>query len=818
MFMKYFSKSIIVFILLIFGFSYQSFAQIVIPNLSTINPQELSDVQIRAIVDQANNSGQNLLDYLQTKGVNGVQLQRLQNRIKLIAGSGLRSDFDSTSVGGTRKLNYKPDTSLTNINNVRPGIRVFGADLFDGKGTSFEPNLRIATPVNYILGPDDQVNINVYGQSVVNWQLVVSPDGNINIPGVGIVNVSGRTVEQATNVIKSKLIANNYAVGRGTSVSVTLGNIRSIKVVLAGEVAKPGTYTLPSLATVFNALTVSGGPGVNGSFRQVQIIRNNRIIRRLDIYDFLLKADQKDNIALRDQDIINIPTYRVRVQLAGQVKRPAIFEVLSGETLNDVIGFAGGFTDQAYTERIKVLQIENQERRITDVVEDDFKNYIPLRGDQYFVDEILDRIKNRVTINGAVFRPGDYELSNGLTLSQLIAKASGVKEDAYLQRGYITRLKPDNTTESVSFDLQAILAKTAPDIVLKREDIIVIPSLFDLRDKFTVSIKGEVRKPGDFAFAEGLTVESLIEQAGGFTEGASSKRVQVARRINTGNPMVLNSPVSEVFNIDVNSNLGLSGSNFILKPFDIVSIFTLPGFEKLRTVKLEGEVLYPGPYTINTKDEKISDIIARAGGLTASAYAAGGTLKRTNAAILGVDKFKVDTVALERERVQRLRALQQNINGSSVISDDQLRNDYVGIDLDKIVSKPGSKTDLLVEDGDVIRIPKQQQVVRVNGEVLYPSVVVFDKSKSFKDYVINAGGFSSSAMRKGAYVVYPNGTVKGTRKFLFFNNRPGVKPGSEIFVPKRSDRRGTSLAEIIGIGGALASLAAIILGFANLVK
>lgn len=815
--MKY---SLKVFVLLLFlsGLNsyYQLSAQSISQNLSSINVDGLSDAQVREIVAQANNNGQDLNAYLTSKGLQSSQISKLELRARSLGLAAANATTVDSSA--TRKLNYQPDTNLS-VKPVNKGaIRVFGANLFTGGNVSFEPNLRVATPVNYILGPDDQININVYGKSLVDWHLVVSPEGNINIPGVGIVNVAGRTVEQATSIIKSKLISKNYAIGSGTTVSVTLGNIRSIKVIVVGEVNRPGTYTLPSLATAFNALYLSGGPNENGSFRQIEIIRNNRIIKRLDVYDFLLKADQKDNISLRDQDIIRVPTYRVHVQMTGQVKRPAIFEVMPGETLQDVISFAGGFTDIAYTAKIKVLQVDNQERRISDIIESDYKNYIPLRGDRYIVDAILERYQNRVSIKGAVFRPGDYELSKGLTLSQLVTKASGVTGDAYLQRGYITRLKPDNTNESIPFNLQAILAKTAPDILLNREDSVVIPSLFDLRDQYVVSIKGEVRKPGDFAYAEGLTVESLIEQAGGFAQGASSKRIQVARRITNADPMSLNSPVSQVFSIDIAEPISLSSANFVLQPYDVVSVFTLPGFEKLRTVKVEGEVLYPGPYTINKKDEKISDILARAGGLIATADASGGTLKRTNTSVLGIDKNKVDTVALENERIQRLRRLQQNVNGTSVISDDQLRNDYVGIDLETIIEKPGSKTDLLMEDGDVIRIPKKQQVVRVNGEVLYPSVVVYSGSKSFKDYIINAGGFSSSALKRGAYVVYPNGTVKATRKFLFVNNRPEVKPGSEIFVPKKIDKPRVTLAEILGVGGALASLAAIVLGFANLIK
>ena len=817
--MKYFYKSFVL-ILILSCFSYlNTTAQTIPTDLATVNVNELSETQINTIKVAANDAGQDITAYLQSKGVSGAQLQKFQTRFSSLAGSNSATNQDSNVSGdGARRLNYVKDTTVNATKVPTSQIRVFGADLFSGKNLTFEPNLRIATPVNYILGPDDQVNINVYGQSLVDWHLVVSPDGNINIPGVGVINVAGKTIEQATTIIKSRLAARNYAIGKGTNVTVSLGNIRSIKVIVVGEVTRPGTYTLPSLATAFTALYQSGGPNENGSFRQIEIIRNNKVIRKLDVYDFLLKADQKDNISLRDQDIIRVPTYRVRVQLAGQVKRPAIFEVLPGETLQDVIGFAGGFTDQAYTSRIKVLQINNQERQISDIVEEDFKNYIPLRADQYTVEAILDRYRNRVVISGAVFRPGDYELTKGLTLSQLISKAAGLKEDAYLDRGYITRLRPDNTSEALAFNLKGILDKSEPDIALAREDSIVIPSLFDLKDKFTVSIRGEVRKPGDFAFAEGITAEDLVERAGGFAQGASAKRIQVSRRIDTGNPMDLSSPVSQVFTIDITEPLSLKSANFPLQPYDIVSVFPLPGFEKLRVVRVEGEVLYPGNYTITKKSDKISDIIQRAGGLIASADASGGTLKRTNTAILGVDKFKVDTAALEKERLQRLRSLQQNVNGASVISENQLRNDYVGIDLEKILEKPGSKTDLLVEDGDVIRVPKQQQVVRVNGEVLYPSVVVFDKSKSFKDYIVNAGGFSSTALKKSAYVVYPNGTVKGSRKFLFFTTRPDIKAGSEIFVPKRPERPRTSIAEVVGIFGALASVAAIILGFANLAK
>jgi len=503
--------------------------------------------------------------------------------------------------------------------------------------------------------------------------------------------------------------------------------------------------------------------------------------------------------------------------MQGEVKRPAIFEPLPGETLQDIIGFAGGFTDNAYTGLIKVSQISDQQRRITDVAEADFKNYIPLRGDVYTVQSVLNRYENRVTINGAIFRPGEFELQKGLTLSQLITMASGLKEDAFMGLGTITRLKPDNTTETIGFNLGDLMNKSAADIPLQREDIVNIPSIFDLRDRYTVTINGSVRHPGTFAYADSLSVEGLIVEAGGFDAGASPKRVEVARRINNSNPTLRTGAIAQVFSISVDSLL--SGRvHFVLQPYDVVSVYALPGYEIQRTVKVEGEVLYPGYYTIKKKDEKISDIISRAGGLTAYADADGGTLRRENIAILGVDKNKADTTEIEAERIARLKKIKQGYRDSTSDEDIQQRNNYVGINLPGILKAPGTSIDLILDDGDVIRIPKQEQVVRVNGEVLYPSAIVYNPSESFKDYVLNAGGFSPEALRRGAYVVYPNGTVQGTRKFLFFNSHPAVKPGSEIYVPKKPVRRGLSTTEVIGISSGVASLAAVLLGIISLHK
>lgn len=799
-------------------------------NLSNVNVNDLSDSQIRQMLQQAQSAGLSdteLLQQAQNRGMSDDQLQVLQKRITEIRGregSGGSTSGGSDTSGNfrlSRRLNYKADSDTVSQNRLKRDKlkpKIFGADLFNNSNMKFEPNLKLATPVNYVIGPEDQLLISVYGRSVANWKLEVSPDGNINIPGAGIINVSGKTIEQASTVIKSKLTSNNYAIGKGTSVQISLGNIRSIKVILAGQVSKPGTYTLPSLATVFNALYAAGGPNENGSYRQIAVIRNNRIIRHLDVYDFLTKGEQKDNINLQDQDIIQVPTYRTRVELSGEVKIPALFEVLPGESLWDVIGFAGGFKDQAYTARIKVIQISDQQKRITDVVENDYKSYTPLRGDKYVIEKILERYENRVVISGAVFRPGEYELQKGLTVSKLIANAAGLKEDAFGGRGTITRLNTDNSKALIPFNVKDILNKTAADIPLQREDSVRIVSIFDLRDKYQVTVKGEVRKAGTFAYADSMTVEDLIIRAGGFSEGASAKRIEVSRRVNNSDPTSKGSIVAQVFSVNVDERLSEDVASFRLHPYDIVSVYGLPGYEKQRTVRVEGEVLYPGYYTIRKKDEKISDVIARAGGLSASADIEGGTLKRSNIAILGVDKNKADTAQLERERKARETRLKLNYKDSTKAVTDTVvqRNNNVGIDLKKILEKPGTSIDLLVEDGDEIRVPKQQQIVRVNGEVLFPSAVVYSDRKSFKDYVLNAGGFSPSALKKGAYVVYPNGTVRGTTKFLFWNNHPDVKPGSEIYVPKKLPPRADVGQQILGYTTGLASLGAIILGILSL--
>ena len=623
-----------------------------------------------------------------------------------------------------------------------------------------------------------------------------------------------------------------------TQVDITLSNIRSIKVILSGELVQPGTYTLPSIATVFNALYSSGGPTENGSLRDIQVIRNGKKIASLDVYDFLMRGSLTNNITLQDQDVIYVPAYLTRVELSGQVKRNALFEIKPGETFKDLLNYAGGFTENAYEARIKVIKTTGTEKRIEDLLASQFRQYEPKSGDKFTIEEILSRFENRVTINGSVYRPGDYELSPGLTVSMLIKKAAGVKEDAFLNRGYIIRLKSNLETEQLSFNIADVLAGTAPDVELKREDIIQISSLFDLRDKYIVTIQGEVREPDTFSYSQDMSLGSLIQMAGGFKVGASPNRIEIARRIKNADITSVSAVAAEVLTININPDLSLKGGDVVLQPFDIVSIRKESGYKVQAQVKLEGEVIYPGVYTITNKDERISDVIKRAGGLTVFAYAEGGSLTRPGKetqekefaakrqrqlaiTALGTDNeqdienwIAQEKVKVENEqKMANMRRLSEGVDdvGFKEVDLQQIvSSDLVGINLNKILHKPNSRTDLLLQDGDIINIPKTLQTVKVNGEVLRPNNVVYHKGRGFKTYVNAAGGYTQYALKKGSYIQYANGSVDATSKILFFKNYPEVKPGSEIFVPKREPREKLSAQGWVGISSAIVSMAVMI--------
>jgi protein involved in polysaccharide export with SLBB domain len=803
----------IVLLLAIVGLSFTSSQAFSQTDYKNIKVDQLSDAQIKDMMNKAGDMGYSdaqLEQAAAARGMDATEIKKLKERVeKIRLQNNEKTDTEIAVEGGQTNTGRSSAqiSKTTNADPEKPQSRVYGSDLFGSGSLTFEPNMRMATPKNYIIGPDDELLIDITGDNEASYKPRVSPEGTISIEYIGRISVAGLTIEQATNKIRSAMSGTYPAMRSGrTQVAVNLGNIRSIKVIITGEVTKPGTYTLSSLASVYNALYASGGPNENGSFRNIQVIRNNRVIATVDVYDFLVNGIQPENIRLQDQDVIHIPIYQIRVDVTGEVKRPAIYEIRADESLADVLKYAGGFSEMAYKARVKVFQNTPTEKKVISKTILEFPDYKPRNGDKVIVDPILDRFENKIQLVGAVFRPGVYELTPGLTLKKLIEQADGLKEDAFMNRGYIIRLNPDNTSAVIPFDVSNIMQNASSDIALKREDIVQVSSIFDLRDEYTVSIGGEVREPGAFNFSTNMRVEDLVQMAGGFKEGASPANIEVARRIKGTDLTQKTAQTAQVFNITVNKDLSLSDTGFILEPFDMVSVRPTEGYTGQQQVQILGEILRPGIYTIQSKNERISDIIKRAGGLTAFAYSKGASLKRPTPVTADAEEESIRSMNLERLR-------QTGASDSAVKANTYLASvasDLVGIELDKILETPQSRYDLLVENGDVIRIPTLLQTVKVTGEVLRPISVVYKPGKPFKYYVTSAGGFTSNAHKKGSFISNANGAVAGTTKALFFNNYPAVTPGSEISVPQRAIRERMSAQAWVGIGTGIASLAALI--------
>ncbi|RRB01267.1 sugar transporter [Larkinella rosea] len=652
---------------------------------------------------------------------------------------------------------------------------VFGASLFSNANLTFEPNLRIPTPKNYQLGPDDELVVDVYGNAQQTYRTKINPEGSIRLENLSPIYVNGLTVEQAEQRIVGRLrqlYTGLNSPSSGVYAQVSLGNIRSIKVTLIGQVVKPGTYTLSSLGTVFNALYAAGGPDPSrGSFRDIRVYRANRQIRTLDIYDFLLGADQKDNIRLQDQDIVFVNHYETRVELNGEVKQPGQYEVKKGELLKTVLAFAGGFTDRAYTASLTLRRNTAKELEIGTIQATDLGTFVPQKGDQYVVSSITGRFSNRVMINGAVFRPGTYALQNSPTLRQLITTAEGLREDAFLNRGTIRRLRENLDPELISVDLGKLMRGEISDIPLQREDNVTILAYGDLREKRTVSLQGAVNKPGQFDYADSMSVANLIVLAGGFTEGATGSRIEIARRLRndtTGLPDNQNIRIIQ-FDLDERLRLTEADARFHLQPFDEVFVRTSPRYEPQKMVTITGEVKYPGRYAIRDKSERISELISRAGGLQSSAF-------------------------LKATRFIR-------------------KGELISIDIHQILQKPTDSGNLLLLAGDSITIPRKVELVRIQGEVLNPSTVDYNETKSFRSYIDEAGGFTSKAQRKKSYVRYANGQIRRTKQFLFFRSYPSPDPGMEVIIPAKARREDSKLspAERVAVMTGITSLAAVVL-------
>ena len=757
--------------------------------------ENLTDAQVQQFVEQARTSGMTeaqIEELAKTRGFTPADISRMRQRINQLqldkaTGSRPAAPVENRVVREQPPTPAPPAsvtggvsasvTSATGTQSGAPERVVFGASLFANASLSFEPNLRIPTPRNYIIGPDDELIVDIYGNAQQTYRPKVSPEGSIRLENLSPIYVNGLTIEQAESRIVGRLrtlYQGLNTAGSGIHAQVTLGSVRSIKVTLLGQVVRPGTYTLSSLATVFNALYAAGGPAPDrGSFRNVRVYRNNRLVRTLDIYDFLLRADQKDNIRLLDQDIIFVDHYDARVELKGEVKQPGLYELRRGETLQNVLDFAGGFSDRAYTASVSLRRNTPTEQQLATIAQAELPQFIPKAGDQYTVGTILDRLENKVSISGAVFRPGDYALASNATVRQLIKSAEGLREDAFLNRATIRRLRENLDPEVISVDVGKLLRGEVPDVPLRREDSLHVVAVGELRPKRTVSIQGAVNRGDTFDFADSMTVANLVVLAGGFSEGATASRMEIARRVHHGSdtsglPNDQNVRLI-AFAIDRNLRLSPADAQLTLQPFDQVFVRTSPRYEVQKGVVVAGEVPYPGPYAIRAKNDRITDLIARAGGIKTEAY-------------------------LPAARFTR-------------------RGEVISLNLTEVLDNPALMENLLLEDGDTLTIPRRPDIVRIQGEVLNPATVAFDPANSFRDYIGEAGGFTDKALKQKIYAVSPGGKIRPTRSILGILSYPKPERGMQIVVPAEPQREQsrTSPTERAALLTVIASGAAVIL-------
>ncbi len=695
--------------------------------------------------------------------------------------------------------------------------KVFGRDIFSQKDLTFEPSMNVATPKNYILGPGDAVFIDIYGASAKQIETSVSPDGYVNIDGFGPVYVSGMTVEQANTRLRSTL-GSRYQSSR---VKLTVGQTRTITVNVMDEVKSPGTYTLPAFATVFHALYMANGISDIGTLRNIKVYRNNKLVSTVDVYDYILNGKQTGNIRLADNDFIVVEPYDCLVKITGKVKRPMFYEMKKDESIGTLLKYSGGFTGDAYTKSVRVVRKTGRQYSVFNVGEFDMDTFHVADGDSVSVDSILDRYENTVELKGAVFRAGKYQLGGNITtVRSLLDAAEGVTEEAFLNRAVMHRMKSDRTLEVLSVDVKGILDGTAADIPLRENDILFIPTKQEAQTERTITIYGEVMHPGIYQYADNETIEDFILQAGGLKENASTVKVDVSRRVSNPKALVADSVIAHTFSMELKDGFVIDGEpGFILMPFDEVYVRQSPGYYKQQNVTIEGEVMFGGSYTLSKKTQRLSDLVKMAGGVNDRAFTQGARLERRytqqerQRAEAVLKKAREDMeFSLQEQAIRTGNANLVNLSESEQLKKYQIGDTYpVGIELDKAIANPGGTEDIVLREGDRVFVPQFEATVKINGEVLYPNTVGYVKGKSVGYYIDQAGGFSSKAKKRQAYIIYMNGTVAK----VGHNAKP--LPGCEIVVPSKSTSK-TSIAETLSITTSIGSLAAIIATIANLLK
>lgn len=843
-----FIKTIITIVILL-TFSSSIYAQDPLGgrDLSNVKVDALSDNQITAIQQKLKQSGMTI-DQVESqaiaKGMSPTEFAKLKDRVNGISGIVMAKSVKKGNIiaqsGATNSVKEKDSSTFsinTNINTL-----VYGSELFATSSSNANaPNKVIATPLNYEIGPNDVIKLVVYGVQEYSSDLTVSKEGKIQVDNVGQIKVAGLSIEAAKTRIKQQMAASAYSsLNRGESkLDISLGDIRTIHITVIGAY-KSGTYNVSSLSNVISALSEAGGPNAIGSYREIEVIRNNKIFTKVDLYRFLQYGDQSQNIGLKDNDIIRVPAYKNRIELTGEVKRPGIFEVVGNENFSQILEYAGGFSDNAYSAMVKIIQKNDKEKSVKDLSKLEYSKYQPKSGDVVSISKIINRYQNRVALSGAVYRPDVYELQAGMRIADLINKADGLKEDAFTGRAQLIRTKPNLLKEMISINLSKALEKnTTENILLQREDELYINSILEIRDSLKVDLFGEVKTVGSFNYIDSMTVKDLILMAGGFTY-AANKNIEVARLVQYGEK-VENNQVTKIFKTEINGDLSFNPGqeNIVLQPLDVITITKKVGYTLPEVITISGQVQSTGKYTLSSRVERVSDIVKRAGGLIGEAYGEGAYIKRKR---FDIDSLKSDETktSIELAYTRKFKAKQEadknsilntptatNVMGTSDIDLNpqakgnklkdtlnalfkDIEEDYyqIAIDINYIMKNPGSELDLVLRGKDEIVIPKMDNRVKISGGVLRPTNIVYREGLTVGECISAAGGISEYAKRGRAYVIYANGKSNRTKMFGIFRLNPTIRPGAEVVIPETDAKKEKAITTIVQFTTVIAQVVA----------
>lgn len=768
----------------------------------------MTDSQVLEYVQKGLKSGKNqkiLAEELLLRGVTRAQAERVKKMYDAAPTQEFSRDTGNRlHTTSRRDINDEDSTNKSIDDIVESSTKVYGQDVFSNKNLNFKPNENLATPRNYQLGPGDEVIIDIFGANQTTMRSIISPEGSINVDVLGPLYLSGMTIDDANDFLKKKL-SSIYA-GLGTDgsrsdIRLSLGQVRSIQINVLGEVHRPGTYEVSSFSTVFHSLYKAGGINEQGTLRNIKVVRNNQTISSIDVYDFLINGNRKSDIRLEDGDVILVPTYSNLVNIKGKVKRPMFFEIKDGESLKKLLDYAGGFAQAAYTNSITIIRQNGKEYEVQTIDKADFNNFKLKDGDEVEISGILSRFENRIEVKGAVYRSGIYQLSERInSVRKLIIKAEGLLPEAFTSRAILHRERTDRSLEVLPVNVESIMNGTSPDIELRNNDILFIPSIYDLKDIGTLSIYGEVAAPGIFPFADNTTLEDLILQAGGLLESASTARIDVSRRFKDSKSNVASEKLGEEFSFSLKDGFVIEGEpGFVLQPYDEVYVRKSPSYHVQQKVTVLGEANFTGQFTMTNKNERLSDLVKKAGGVTNYAYIKGARLeRRMNIA--------------ERRRMDDVLSSLNQVNDSINVNQLDLGNTYyVGIDLDKAIENPGGNHDLVLREGDMLFIPTYNNTVKISGAVTSPNTITYVPNLRVKDYIQEAGGYNQNAKESRAYIVHMNGHISKAKK----NSK--VEPGDEIIVPTKQ-RNPNNLQNILGIATTSASLATMIASIANILR